>query len=141
MPSEKTPDRTRRWVRVCAHVDKQAEYAKLQSGEGYAEILIEYCREEQAKATAEGFDDTATYLQHVIDDMQSFKQQLKNPPPVVERIRTPPFDCGNGMQGYLTAGILERHGRLWECHADGTMTPASEETYRRLGIVSSTKHV
>lgn len=108
MPSEKTPDRTRRWVRVCAHVDKQAEYAKLQSGEGYAEILIEYCREEQAKATAEGFDDTATYLQHVIDDMQSFKQQLKNPPPVV---------------------------------ADGTMTPASEETYRRLGIVSSTKHV
>lgn len=194
-PSEKTPQRTLRWARICSYVDKQADHAKQQSGEGYADMLIEFCREEQARAVAERYDDTVTYLQHIIDDMQSFKQKLKHRPaectasgaghadgphgphgevqcaycgrapspdtprvgehnggdydtsarqapsssPPLERIKTPPLDCGKGMQGYLTSGIMEYQSRLWECHSDGTMTPATDETYRRLGVVSTKK--
>lgn len=74
----KPADRARRWVRVCAYVDKEAHYAKKQGTKvGYAETLIDFCSEEHAKATAEGFHDTATYLQHVIDDMHAFKQLMK----------------------------------------------------------------
>src|SRR5437764_1127697 len=112
MPSEKTPQRTMRWHRLLTFVEREAMFVTgnllLDKPHAKADAdrreLIEFCIEERNKAASEGFDDTATGLQHVIDDMQSFNQQLGCPPPL-ERIETPMFDCGNGMQGYLTAGI------------------------------------
>jgi hypothetical protein len=61
-PPIHTPQRTLRWARVCNYADSIARRPEKT-------LAIEFCREERDKATAEGYDDTAAYLQHIIDDL------------------------------------------------------------------------
>lgn len=77
MPSNKTPQRTMRWHRLLTFVEREAMFvtASLRQTKPHAKAdadrreLIEFCTEEQNKASAEGYDDTATCLQHIIDDL------------------------------------------------------------------------
>lgn len=69
----KTFVRSRHWIRVCDFIDQQVahytHFAKMKLVVGKAELL-EYIREQHGLAKAEGYDDTATYIQHIIDDLE-----------------------------------------------------------------------
>lgn len=66
----KTPQRTLRWARVCAFVDREALSTFRNRIPAEERELYEFCREERDKALAEGYDDAAQYLQHIIDDLK-----------------------------------------------------------------------
>lgn len=65
---EKTPQRTMRWVHLCTFIERQAGYV---TNNAEKVELLSYCQDQLAVATAEGYDDTATYIQHVINDMNN----------------------------------------------------------------------
>jgi hypothetical protein len=72
MPFVKTPQRTIRWARVCTFVEREAQrIIPRMDPEGLERRELRgFCIEERNKATAEGYDDTAQYLQHIIDDLE-----------------------------------------------------------------------
>lgn len=134
-----TPARTLRWARVCILVDNELRALRdLKDTKHTVEAdklkyeITEFCVEEAEKAAEEGYDHTVRYLRRVIDTLQPAKPQKERG----KGMRTPPIDCGNGMQGYLREGVMAYQGRYWRCYPDGYMMPLSEDDLRELGIVS-----
>jgi len=62
----KSPARTMHWCHICVFIDKSL--GRIDSPQ-YKRDLLEFCREEHDKAEREGYDDTAQYMQHIIDDL------------------------------------------------------------------------
>jgi hypothetical protein len=62
------PDRVLFWARMCVACEQYAREAGKTPKD--RKEVADYCRERREQALKEGFDDTATYLQHIIEDMQ-----------------------------------------------------------------------
>lgn len=62
------------WVRVCDEINVMSTRLGLLYADKFAagcKALRLICIELKAKAEAEGYDDTAQYIQHVLDDLPS----------------------------------------------------------------------
>lgn len=76
--SIKTPQRTLFWARRCLFIERclvEARADRRDSADRGQKLddLIDYATASAANAEAEGYDDTATYIRHVIDDAQAMK--------------------------------------------------------------------
>lgn len=63
----KTPERTMHWCRLCVLIDKEFNVSMIDPAA--RQMLREFCIDQKARADAEGYDDTAQYIQHVLDDL------------------------------------------------------------------------
>lgn len=70
--AKKTPERTIFWQRECTYISEASE----QRGEvpemqpGGKETFIRYCEMQRDAAQREGYDDSAQYIQHCLDDLK-----------------------------------------------------------------------
>jgi hypothetical protein len=73
MAYQKSPRRTIRWASCCMLVEREVRRMEcILDREKQYELrlqIIDYCKHQRAMATEQGYDDTATYMQHVLDDL------------------------------------------------------------------------
>lgn len=61
------------WREECAYIAEQTEpYVRGYGPSEFADKaqFLRYCEMQRNSATREGFDDTASYIQHCIDDLR-----------------------------------------------------------------------
>lgn len=63
----KTPKRTLYWSHICSWVAKQVE--REMNDEKFCRDVVSYCMDMRDKADREGYDDSAQYLQHIVNDL------------------------------------------------------------------------
>lgn len=60
------------WAEECAYIERVTEKRGNVREMGYSlETFLDYCRMQQRSAERTGHDDSATYIQHCIDDLEA----------------------------------------------------------------------
>ena len=78
MSTVKTPQRTLFWARRCLFIERnlveiRADRRDAADRAQKIDDLLDYATSSAANAEAEGYDDTATYILQVIDDVLAMK--------------------------------------------------------------------
>lgn len=75
MAYEKTPKRTLRWANCCMFVEREvSRLATTMNAREHDQLhaqLVDYVTRQEQMASFEGYDDTAQYMQHVLDDLKN----------------------------------------------------------------------